>query len=505
MAHITLLPVEILVLIAYFLEKSDLSATTRTCRQLQRVLTPYLWKTFVLRSSVSGKFYDIDALATYAPWVRSLEYTGAPPSEYYNIVYPNLDALRVNFCTMSKDHFIDKFGMPQQNNDYSTLIRLNPTIKHLYVNPENLATTSAFWTTVFTTLKNPRCLDFHDFQVLQADALDSFWKACTRFEEISVSGHGFANSNILPTVSFSRLQHLTVDLRAHYSSRTPAGGNMEWFRMCPNLTKMHINNRYSEFPIEPFAKALEQQTWTQLTDLALTGSGGSDARFSLIARHLPPLEHFQHESTGFGPQSFVFLQQQLFENIRTLNMQGCYGLVSRMILDILTGCPLLEVFKAFSISVSDLRSHPEPWTCLGLKHLEVFFSIDPTRPDDGELAFEHLSRLERLETLDVNARHTWTLAWDIFSRMKRQGSLQWRLDSGLQHLSTLKRLKTLVIDSSFHDARMEDVQWMLDQWPALEKLRCGLSQDPVTRKRFMNLFEQHNIDLEPEDGWRSML
>ncbi|KAF9148059.1 hypothetical protein BG015_010237 [Linnemannia schmuckeri] len=276
--------------------------------------------------------------------------------------------------------------------------------------------------------------------------------------------------------------------------------------MCPNLTKLHILSRYTEFPIEAFAKTLEQQTWTQLTDLALTGSGGSDARLSLVTQHLPPLEHFQHESTGFGPQSFRFLHQRLFDNIRTLDMQGCHGLLSRMTLDVLTGCPLLEVFRAFSISVSDIRPNPEPWICLGLKHLEVFFMIDPTRPnEDGELAFEHLSRLEKLETLDLNLRHTWTLSWNVFSRMKRQSSLRWRLDSGLQHLSTLRRLRTLVIDSSFHDVRMEDVQWILGHWPVLERLTCSLSQDPVTRKQFVDLFEQHNVVLEAEDGWRSRL
>ncbi|KAK3836439.1 MAG: hypothetical protein JOS17DRAFT_787613 [Linnemannia elongata] len=94
-------------------------------------------------------------------------------------------------------------------------------------------------------------------------------------------------------------------------------------------------------------------------------------------------------------------------SIKTLDMQGCEGLSIRMILDILTRCPLLEVFKARSVSVSHLRSNLEPWNCLRLKRLGVFFATDLTRPnDDPEFVFEQLSRLERLETLDLNSRHT---------------------------------------------------------------------------------------------------
>ncbi|KAF9146657.1 hypothetical protein BGX30_011849 [Mortierella sp. GBA39] len=348
----------------------------------------------------------------------------------------------------------------KQDNDNPTLVRLNPTITHLYVNSGNFATTSGFWMAVFTTLKNPRRLDFHDFGVLQGDALDAFWRACSRFEEISV----------------------------------------KWFKMCSNLTKLHILNNYAEFPIEAFAKALELQTWAQLTDLALTGSGGSDDPLSLVTRQLPPLGRFQHESAGFGPRSFAFLQPRLFDNVKTLDIQRCNGLLSRTILDILTGCSLLEVLKAFSVSVSDPRSNPESWICLRPKHLEVFFVTDSTRSnDDGELVFKQLSRLERLETLNLNVHHTWALSWDIFSRAKKLSSLRWRLDSGLQHLSTLRRLRTLTIDSLRHDAQMEDVQWMLVQWPVLETVTCSLSQDPLTRKRFVNLFRQHNVILEAED------
>lgn len=130
------------------------------------------------------------------------------------------------------------------------------------------------------------------------------------------------------------------------------------------------------------------------------------------------------------------------------------------------------------------------------------FVTDPTRlGDDCELVFEQLSRLESLETLDLDLHFTWTFSWDILDQINGQVSLRWRLDSGLHHLSTLRRLRTLVINSSFCDARMEEVQWMLDRWPDLKKVTCSLSQDPVTKKRCVGLFEQHNVILKLNDGW----
>jgi hypothetical protein len=32
-----------------------------------------------------SKYYNVDALATHAPWIRNLEYIGIPPSEHYTI------------------------------------------------------------------------------------------------------------------------------------------------------------------------------------------------------------------------------------------------------------------------------------------------------------------------------------------------------------------------------------------------------------------------------------
>ncbi|KAK3844277.1 MAG: hypothetical protein J3R72DRAFT_438438 [Linnemannia gamsii] len=514
MPHITRLPDEILSSIAHYLHRREIAAATQTCRQLQQAFTSQLWNTFSLNTSFSPQGKDknnlsIGTITSHAHCVRNLEYMGALPSEYYQITFPSLVGLRVNFRSSAAEAAHEYNGnkpVPaQQDRDCITLIRLNPTTRDLHVDSGNLETSRTFWETVFLTLKNPRRLVFDRFEVFRGEALDAFWRAATRFEELSCSGHGMGESAVLTTLSFSRLERLALEMRAHISKMSSSEGNLEWFSKCPNLTRLHWHSLHSEFPTRAFAEHLEQQTWPRLTDLAMTGYIGSDALLSSVIRQLPPLEYFRLESAQFGPHGFPFLRERLFDTIRTLDLERSYGLASRMVLEILTGFRHLEVFKAFFISVSDLRANPETWVCSGLKLLEVFFAVDPTKPSDGELVFQQLSRLTRLEHLDLNARHSWTLSWENFSHLKGQGSLQWRVDSGLQYLSTLRRLRMLVIDNSFHDARMEDVRWMLAHWPVLQTLTCSLSQDPVTRKQFVELFQQHRVSLKLEDGWRSRL
>lgn len=174
MAHITLLPYEIFVLIEDYLNKKELTAVSRTCRKLERHISPRFWKAFVLRPSRQRKYYPISALTRHAPSVHSLEYVGTPPRPYYSLVYPHLETLRVNLPMNNAD--VDYVRRHLLIIDNSTLVRLNPTITHLYVNSnsEDFATNSGFWSTVFETLKNPQRLDFHDFRVLQADDLDWF-------------------------------------------------------------------------------------------------------------------------------------------------------------------------------------------------------------------------------------------------------------------------------------------------------------------------------------------
>ncbi|KAF9082217.1 hypothetical protein BGX23_012697 [Mortierella sp. AD031] len=92
---------------------------------------------------------------------------------------------------------------PEQLANNINLIQLNPTIKELEVTMSDIHLWGEFWKTIDTTLDKPKrlCVERVYFK---GDALDSFWKACAQFEEVSCRGYYPEDSELLAQLSFSQ-------------------------------------------------------------------------------------------------------------------------------------------------------------------------------------------------------------------------------------------------------------------------------------------------------------
>lgn len=116
------------------------------------------------------------------------------------------------------------------------------------------------------------------------------------------------------------------------------------------------------------------------------------------------------------------------------------------------------------------------------------------------LFFKQLSRLLLLEEVDLNGDKLLH-----YVDLKEHTSPRWRLDSGLGLLSTLTKLKTLVIygrtqfdntqEGRVHehgaDVRSEEVA--LRHWPLLETLSGMLSVDDDTQESLVELVRNRGI------------
>ncbi|KAG0274484.1 hypothetical protein BGZ95_009725 [Linnemannia exigua] len=225
-----------------------------------------------------------------------------------------------------------------------------------------------------------------------------------------------------------------------------------------------------------------------MEELTVCGITESDEVLATIICRLPPLKKLEIGSEDFGPLCFRHLQERLFGSLKTLDLSRCYKFTGQMALRVLSSCPQLEDFGAPYISVQDLRAAPQPWVCQGLKRLSVlFFDNDEPGTVSGDdlrgsvtnrsssLVFGYLSKLEQLDTLDISF---YNMRTPIDLRFINLNAPQFRLDTGLGQLATLKKLKALCLDRTKQNLREEDVEWMLLQWPKLKKLSGALSWSP---------------------------
>ncbi|KAG0286138.1 hypothetical protein BGZ96_009741 [Linnemannia gamsii] len=458
MRRITDLPIEILTVIGDFLPtRTSIHASVLTCKLFHEQFSPRLWKALAVSTNVSTFGPDPSNLRNHAHLVQAFSYEGHLQAEYYHISFPRLSSIHLWINGLE--------STPQElDADWSRLLMLNPTIRDIEIlafTPIHLA---SFWDAVFTSLRNPRRLKIGGSRMCTGEDTKAFWRACSRFEEIDYKGsdqavapHGFADYD------YSRLKRL------RYKSMDfafPAPGLLNWLGKCRNITKFRWQCSSRLIPLQQFADLAQMSLCPSLEDLHIGKTSGTDGQLGIIIRHLPPLKHWTLKSGNFGPTSFAELQDRHFGSLTTLSMPKVDTFTSHMALKALSYCSQLEVFEARRISLEDLRLSPRPWTCRRLRRLKVFFTMAASKDIVSEtLLLEQLSRLEQLEEIDV-------------SQMPRLGpdykavyepAPQWRLDHGLAQLAPLSRLWSFKCENTMQDMRVEDVKWLLAQWPLLRQ------------------------------------
>ncbi|KAF9352517.1 hypothetical protein BGX26_009685 [Mortierella sp. AD094] len=170
----------------------------------------------------------------------------------------------------------------------------------------------------------------------------------------------------------------------------------------------------------------------------------------------------------------------------------------------MSSCPSLEVLDVWTISGTDMVQiaqiqqddgeefetienivFAEDWVCLGLKTLSVIFELSSRRQDveasnsadarklerqrrlEQDYVFQQLSRLTRLEKLDISCQSEPVPSVDL--RMESRGG-------GLNKLASLNRLELFHFYRTDQKLSKEEIDWMLKHWP---KLRYSIGHSIV--------------------------
>ncbi|KAK3836377.1 MAG: hypothetical protein JOS17DRAFT_477269 [Linnemannia elongata] len=487
MAHITDLPAEILAVIGgYIRGLNSMRAAILSCKHLHQSLIPVLWK----RITVSDMTYPLstkaDALKAHAHLVYGLNYAGYLDTEYYDISFPHLTSLK-----LSVTEEVEGRSSQELDSSWARLLLLNPTVCDIEILAFSTIYLKGFWDAAFTSL---HCLGrvtiegTHMHAAPEDEDTKAFWRACSRLEEVNYIGRDqAATSRGFMDYDYSQLKRLSY----HALDFTfPGSAQVEWVGKCHNLTKFHWKSDGTLIPLHQFVDLAQMSTWPFLEDFHLGGTSGTDEQLGIILGHLPPLKRWVLDSGRFGPLAFDQLRNRHFDSITTLRMPKVDTFTSHMALETLSHCPQLEVFEACRISLENLCLYPRPWACRCLRRLVVFFTMENNQDINlTTMLFEQLSKLEQLQEIDVS--QTVHYDWDL--NLVSDPAPQWRLDHGLAQLSTLPRLWRLTCNSTRQDMRVEDVEWMLANWPLLRQFSWLVSRDVETQGAISVMLKKRKV------------
>lgn len=486
------LPAEVLDLIGDYLGTgvNNFKSLNLVSSRLYHHFSQRLWRHITVHSHTPPEFFNI--LKDRTHFVYSIRFKGKVQKEYYQIHFPGL----LVFEHDNLARIIAKANEVCRNS--ADCFLLNPTIQDVIITPRDFNLNESFWNAIFTSLQNPRRLKLGMEgaimkPVMRGGSGRAFWRACGRFEQVDYMGKDQSRA-LTKDVSFdcSRLRRL-----GYTTTECPGNvpGLWRWMGRCSNLIKLHWGG---QVPIEHVHVDAEPPVWPHLEDLSVGEVRGTDETMAKVLFTPLPLllKHLRVKYAIFGPESFGVLRERAFGSLRTLSVRGCWTFSSPMVLEVLQKCPRLEELDAYCVTTKDLRKHPGAWACTRLTHLRVAFESgrgenQESSDDDDHLLFEHLSTLAQLEELDM-AWHPETYVWNWFRRIRETGP-QLRLDSGLDQLLTLTRLKKVKFSGIFQNMRGVDVKWMLENWPELEELSGRFSREDNTAMELSALVRGRGI------------
>ena len=356
----------------------------------------------------------------------------------------------------------------------------HPTVTRLSLTHFRPDRPSEFWDALLG-FHNLRALWMPSAEIFGAN-FDKFWQLCARLERLDISMDDESDLNVIfPQGELQSLKHLglkTLGVRK-------VALLMDFLQRCPSLTSFRwqaLRYKGPEF-LTRLSVLLEAKQIPCLEHLEV-GRARRGVTSEDIVRALQSMPRITtlRISQSACNIDFATLLQPHFSNLRVLELVLTNGVTSRVAQDILSSCPLLEKLIAPHVE-ADVVTEGKPWVCLGLKVLGLTFRFDPPSTVSAlqPLVFDQLSKLTQLEE------------WRIVGSTSFPATTDLRIKSGLDKLSTLRRLHTVTIHNIVEKMGDEDVDWLLEHWRCLEVFRGRLNNDDTVGRPLREKLQRHGI------------
>ncbi|KAF9347120.1 hypothetical protein BGX34_003389 [Mortierella sp. NVP85] len=458
---------EILSLVVVHLPPNSLPVCARVSKAWYQACLPFFWEDFSLKDSEKS----LALIQSHSHLVKKLR-IGSVPQEHATLRFSNLDSIHLESPGIEDSHTI-------------RFILEHPMVTRLELRSLLPACEPAFW---------DRLLGFHNLRDLAMPSVeifganvDKFWQLCKRLQRLDIYV-------LDPTIDTPIPEKLTsireFSLLACYANNIPFF--IEFIRNCPYLTSIEwlSNPSQDEGFVSGLVKLLETNSLPNLERLHIGTGGISNVLFAKLLQHMPRITSLSVDfSQNAFRMDFATLLQPHFSNLRILEVTPTVEAKSSLAQDIMSSCPLLETLKAPFVD-AHVVAEGKPWVCLNLKVLKLVFFFDPPNSITQlqPLILDRLATLTRLEELSM----VGPLRRNFFG-----GTIDLRIESGLDRLSTLGRLSTFRICQM--DQRMEhaEVDWMLKHWKNLTVFDGLLNNNDMSlNDELAERLEKHGISCE---------
>ncbi|KAG0317370.1 hypothetical protein BGZ97_005488 [Linnemannia gamsii] len=346
---------------------------------------------------------------------------------------------------------------------------------------------------------------------------------------------------------FPKLKELTI---RHLARHRPIS-QLHWLVVpCPSLrTITWIFDRHRLFPTQQFIDAFEDTpdsptTWPHLDSITIRGHSNwisGENLLQILTSARQPLRRLDTMYHAIQPVSFEMLRTRHFATIQTIDLANTApNLASKWIIVVLEICSSLERIKANVVTGRDIIKS-KPWACQGLQEWIMAIDMDfdglsieqdPTTATDTATAgsepnptstdlpdslfpptinvptcrltkqerqacravYKRFSTLTRLREFDVLTCQYTSISgtprhMSNSNPTSRIISLPLRLDFGLHYLSNLTQLETFCFWNGCTQVRHKEVEWILEHWKGLKRLRGGFS---IPRHKYQMAYLEHS-------------
>ncbi|KAF9952648.1 hypothetical protein BGZ70_000550 [Mortierella alpina] len=304
---------EILLHIGHFLSKNDISACIRVSRTFHAVFIAVLWEDVILEQD-TVLLNNLSAVQSHSRHIRSITLRTNIPSGFYIAGYENL-------CTLTLDPlYVQKSSDPSTlANQQTQLVQLNRTVQHLTLKHHFSPLPKAFWDAV-GTWETPQSLCMSEIKVAP-EAADSFWRACSLFQDLEIDQVDVQLSTKQSGLGFSRIRSLALEDGRPSNVFFNLESQMELLRRAPGLQRLDWRVLWSNLELEGFQQLLDRKDvmFPELRSLRVYGAFFTDEKIASVLEHAPALTRFCGDSRRAGSLTLYRLKGHYLEALDTLS------------------------------------------------------------------------------------------------------------------------------------------------------------------------------------------